>query len=313
MKINKILKEIRKRLEESVIKNKAEGILFSGGVDTSILISIEKNMKAIHVTLEDCGPDTEYVKIVKDFFNLKVYHIKIKIAEAISAIPKVIKILKSFDPAIPNDIVIYFGVKFAKEMNIQSLMTGDGADEIFAGYSYMKEIKNIFNYIKKISKNMYFNSVKIGEFFNVEIKQPYLANNFLNFSINQVPSQLKLREYKGKLFGKWVLRKAFEDNLPESIVWQSKRPIEYGSGIMKLRNIISSMVCDEEYKSNTYPIKFINKEHLYYYKVYKEVIGEVPKPKAGERVCFGCGAGIGKDRFHCKICGYVNDSLWKKS
>jgi asparagine synthase (glutamine-hydrolysing) len=52
-------------------------------------------------------------------------------------------------------------------------------------------------------------------------------------------------------------------------------------------------------------VKFINKEHLYYYKIYREVIGEIPEPKKGQNSCPGCGTGIGKGNFHCKICGYV--------
>ena len=43
------------------------------------------------------------------------------------AIGDVIRILKSFDPAIPNDLVVYFGIRFAKELGIKKVATGDGA------------------------------------------------------------------------------------------------------------------------------------------------------------------------------------------
>jgi len=321
--------QLKNKLIDSVKRNSAEGILFSGGLDTSILMAIEPRMIGIHISLKDYGSDTEYAKSVEDFLNsiknmpdlqyayallhlipnrenLKIHYRKIKINETLNAIPNVIKILKSFDPAIPNDMAVYFGLKFAKELKIKSIITGDGSDELFAGYSYMRNINNLDNYIQQISKKMYFSSNKIGKYFGIEIKQPYMDKEFRDFSL-EIPAKLKIKKENRKIFGKWVLRKAFEDLLPKKIIWQNKRPLEYGSGMTKLREIISNKISDEEFieKQKIYQIKFFNKEHLYYYEIYKNVVGEIPKPKNNQKKCPGCGAGIEYGCFHCRICGYV--------
>ena len=60
-------------------------------------------------------------------------------------------------------------------------------------------------------------------------------------------------------------------------------------------------------KKRLYPINFLNKEHLYYYEIYRKEIGEIPKPKGTQKECPGCGAGMERTGFHCKICGYVSE------
>jgi len=305
-----IIFELKRRLIEAVKRNPAEGLLFSGGLDSAILAAISPQAKAITISLESYGEDIKYANLCAKKFNLKHYHKRITTNEAIDAIAEVIKILKSFDPAIPNDIVVYFGLKFAKEMGIKKMSTGDGSDELFAGYSFMKDINNLSHYIEYISHSMQFSSNEIGRFFGIEIIQPYLDKKFIEFSLGISP-RLKIKREKGKIWGKWILRKAFEDALPREIIWQDKRPLEYGSGMTKLRECISSRISDEEFekKKRNYPIKFINKEHLYYYEVYRNIIGKIPKPKLGQKACPACGAGIRPEARHCWVCGWSAISL----
>ncbi len=299
--------KLREELNVSICRHIAPGLLFSGGLDTSILAAICPEMIAINISLEDFSLDLKYAKIVEQFLGLKVHYRRITITEAINSIPEIIKISQSFDPAIPNDITVYFGLKCAEELKVKAVMTGDGADELFAGYDYMRGMSDLDNYIRRITKNMSCSSNLLGNFFKIKIKQPYLDKQFVDFSINEVPVELKVAETKGTVYGKWILRKAFEGILPAEIVWQSKRPLEYGSGTTELRKIISDRISDDEYarKKKMYPVKFITKDHLYYYQIYKEVVGEIPKPKKTQDPCPGCGGGIPLRSFHCRICGWV--------
>lgn len=122
-----------------------------------------------------------------------------------------------------------------------------------------------------------------------------------------IPVEFKIKEGNGETWGKWILRKTIQDLLPPEFIWQSKRPLEYGSGMNRLREIISARITDEEFKENFYPVEFMNKEHLYYYKIYMKEIGHIPEPKRGQKSCPGCGAGMGISAFHCKVCGKVLD------
>jgi len=304
--MQELILNLREKLEKIVRRSDASGLLFSGGLDTSILAGLNPHMDAITVSLKSFGEDISYAELVARHLNLTHYHRIVTVDEAISSIPNVIKILQSFDPAIPNDLAVYFGLMYVKGLGVNEVMTGDGADEIFAGYDYMKKIKDLNPYLKRIASSMSFSSNKLGDFFGMKISQPYLNRELIDCALD-IPIKFKMREEDGKVWGKWILRKAFEDILPKEIIWQCKRPLEYGSGMTKLREIISSKISDDEFeeKKKLYPINFLNKEHIYYYEIYRKEIGEIPKPKGTQKECPGCGAGMECTAFHCKVCGYV--------
>lgn len=297
---------LRKKLAMAVGKIGSSGLLFSGGLDSSILALCKRDVFAITVSLESHGEDITYADFLANELGLIHYRRIVKTEEAILSIPEVIKILRSFDPALPNDLVIYFSFKMAKEMGIWQVMTGDGADELFGGYDYMRSIKDLEDYINRITTSMNFNSNLIGNFWGIKVVQPYLDKEFVEFALN-IPMEFKIRREEERIWGKWILRKAFEGLLPSQSIWQEKRPIEQGSGMTKLRAIISDLVLDKEFEKGKREsqIKFLNKEHFYYYKVYQQVGGAIPKPQGEEKMCPGCGAGIKVKSFHCRLCGWT--------
>lgn len=310
--MNRMMKELKQKFEEAVKRNRGEGILFSGGLDSALVASYSRSSTAISIGLNQRSEDEFYAKAVARFLNLNHRYIDVSTNDALSAIPEVIRILKSFDPAVPNDVAVYLGLKYAKDMNIQTVMTGDGSDEIFAGYSFMLEIKDLDQYLSRMHSSMQFSSNRIGKELGVEIKQPFLDDEFLQFG-RDVDLHYKIRNDKGKLWGKWILRKAFEGVLPKEILWQSKRPLESGSGMSRLRDVITSIVSDLEFEEGkkVYPVRFWNKEHFYYYLIYREVVGDIPPPKDGQKRCVCCGGGMAPDAFHCRICGEVTE--WRST
>ncbi|MDO9528410.1 MAG: asparagine synthase C-terminal domain-containing protein, partial [Syntrophales bacterium] len=279
-----LFSELKKRFAESVSRNRAEGILFSGGLDSALVAAHSKNSTAISIGLESYGEDRYYATEVARALKLDHHHKTVKIEEAVSVIPEVIAILKSFDPAVPNDVTAYLGIKCAKDMGIGSMITGDGSDEIFAGYDFLLEKKDLQGYLDRMHSDMRFSSNKIGETLGVDIKQPFLDKEFMDFS-RGIDFDLKIKKENGQTWGKWILRKAFEGVLPQEILWQKKRPLEYGSGMTELRKVIESRVVDEEFEDGkkNFPIKFWNKEHFYYYRIYREVVGGIPAPQKEEK------------------------------
>ena len=313
-----ICEQLRNRLKEAVKRSRADGMLLSGGLDTSILAFVARPSTGFTVALKDSpASDLVYSKKIAKLLGIQHKKMEFTTEEALATLPEVIRILKTFDLALPNDLSIYFALKLAKELTADSyqlsVMTGDGADELFAGYSYMAELhpENLRRYIKRLSQNWHFSANELGKALDVEIKQPFLDEDFVRFALGISP-ELKVKDGVGK----YILRKSFEDLIPAEIVWRRKEAIEYGSGSTKLHEIINSMVTDGEFQSaaREVDIKFINKEHFFYWRIYNKVVGEIPKaspsapsPFTGEgwgevKSCPCCGAGMGM--YHCRTCGF---------
>lgn len=303
---------LRALLRDAVEKSDAEALLLSGGLDTSILAALANDTgerkNALTVALAGTNAqDPEFAQKIAQKFRYEHHLIQITETEALEKLPEVIKAVRSFDPALPNDLTIYVALQEAKKLGIRRVMTGDGADELFAGYSYMHGLAHddLSRYIKTISKTMRFSSNKLGAHLGVEITQPYCDEKIVEFALDVNPD-LKIKERDGRKYGKWLLRKAFEGELGE-VAWRAKEPIEFGSGTTKLRYSIRREISDTEFeeKKREYELEFMNKEHLYFYELYKTVVGEIPRPQEKEKnTCPLCKAELPENKFHCYICGF---------
>lgn len=298
--------ELRQKLTQALERNQGESILISGGIDSGILVYLSPRVKGVTVSLDGKGEDLKYVSILADSIGLETTVVKVDVDEALSAVREVVKILNSFDPALPNDLAVYFGMREANKQGFKSMMTGDGGDELFGGYPYMQKIEDLDGYIESIARSLRFSSNDMGEHFSLEVEQPYMDPEFVEFALT-LGSDMKIKEDNGRVWGKWVLRKAFEPFLPSEFVWQGKRPLEVGSGMTRLRSIIASRISDDEFeeKKRAYPVKFLCKEHVFFYEIYREEVGKIPRPREGEYRCSGCGSGIPQTKKHCRICGNV--------
>ncbi len=294
-----LLRTLRSRLKDAVGSCPAEVLFFSGGLDTSILAVLSPSVPALHICLEDGGEDLPYASRVAQELGLSLTVRRVSVEEALSALPEVIRIRRTFDPALPNDLALYFAFAEARSLGFSSCTTGDGADELFAGYTYMFDL-DLGTYIPWLARQMRFSANELGEWFGMGVSQPYLYPPVVDLALS-IPPELKVREENGARVGKWVLRKAFEDLLPPEICWQTKRPIEAGSGFTRLREHVTHLLTDEDWAA---PVRFISCDQPYYYRLYRRVVGEIPPPGAGETACPNCGAGMPPGAHHCRVCGY---------
>jgi len=119
----------------------ANWIAFSGGLDSSILGQIKKDqdLNALTIIAKDfIGTDLSYSQIIGKHIGIPLELKYVAIDEMLDAIKGTIKILKNFnDIEIRNSIVSYIYLNALKKKNITKIITGDGADEIFAGYNFL--------------------------------------------------------------------------------------------------------------------------------------------------------------------------------
>jgi asparagine synthase (glutamine-hydrolysing) len=313
--LERICFELRKLIEEAVKINLCDGLLFSGGLDTSILAFTASKytaLKAFTVALNGApAPDVEYASLVARRLGFRHYIRYFCENELNEALYETVKVMRSFDPMeIRNSAAIYIALSVAKEEGLNAVMTGDGSDELFAGYSFLFNLEGeeLKLKLKEIWKTMSFSSIPLSRAIGMEARLPYLDPRIREFASKLDPSYL-IREERGRKWGKWILRKAFEEMLPDEIIWRIKTPIEHGSGTTILPDIFNQKISDEEFQERkrkyleTDRVVIRSKEQLLYYEIFRSVIG-VPHPVKDGRTCPYCNSDAEEEATYCRTCGY---------
>jgi len=315
--VDKVAAELRALLEKSVKKNLTEDMLFSGGIDTSILATIVS--KYVRIRGFTCAfkqanaLDLKYAKLMAKQLNIEHYINLFDEKEIFEAIPDVVKVLGSFDPMeVRNSITITIGLKFAKSYGSTKLITGDGADELFAGYHmyyrYVGNKEKLSDKLKRMWDIMAFSSVPLGKSLGIEVRAPFLDPEVQKFAMSMDP-RYNVQEERGEVWGKWILRKAYEDVLPPEVRWRDKNPIEVGSGTTILPKFMAKKISDSEFAAKkkkileTDRVTIRDKEQLVYYEAYRDVVG-VPHPEDPDaRTCPQCNSNVPENATVCKTCG----------
>ena len=306
-------KNVRMLLEEITSQCDANWIAFSGGLDSSILgqIKKEQGLNAITIITKDfLGTDLEYSQIMGKHIGVHLELRYVNINEILNAVKGTIKILKNFnDIEIRNSIVSYLYLNTLKEKNVKKVITGDGADEIFAGYNFLikKNHAELRTELRRMKEIMHFTSQKIASELGISVQMPYINENVIELA-ETLPIEHLVNQKNGVKFGKWILRKAFENDLPSSVIWREKTPMQDGSGTTGLTKMFDSVITDDIYQEKTKKIKskdgvtIRTKESLYYYELYRENF-KVPEYDDNKNICPDCNAELITNSKFCRMCG----------
>jgi len=306
-------KNVRILLEKITSQCDADWIAFSGGLDSSILgqIKKEQGLNAITIITKDfLGTDLEYSQIMGKHIGVHLELRYVNINEILDAVKGTIKILKNFnDIEIRNSIVSYLYLNTLKEKNVKKVITGDGADEIFAGYNFLikKNHAELRTELRRMKEIMHFTSQKIASELGISVQMPYINENVIKLA-ETLPIEHLVNQKNGVKFGKWVLRKAFENDLPPSVIWREKTPMQDGSGTTGLTKMFDSVITDDVYQEKTKKIKskdgvtIRTKESLHYYELYRENF-KVPEYDGNKNICPDCNAELITNSKFCRMCG----------
>ena len=310
--LDEISKDLYKVLEESCNACKSNLISLSGGLDSSIIAYFlkQRKPKAIAVIAEDfVSTDLTYCQMISKKMQLPLSIYNVKTAIILEAIKETIKILKNFnDIEIRNNVVMYLAIKWAKENGEKSIITGDGADELFAGYSFLinKSENELEEEIKRVCSIMHFPTQKIGEIMGITIESPFLNDAVIELA-KKIPANLKVKSEKGKRHGKWILRKMIEEYIPHQITWRVKSPMQEGSGTAGLTDLFNSVIAEEKFVESKLTVEkedgviIRSRESMYYYEIFKKLFGS-PVDTNAESACPYCKYKIENSKF-CRMCG----------
>ena len=301
-------------LDEVISQCEADWLSLSGGLDSSIIGHFikDRSPKAIVVITEDfIASDLSYSQIISKHLGIPLEIHNVSTEQILDGIKNTIKILKNFnDIEIRNSVVMYVSLDALNKKGVKSVLTGDGADEIFAGYNFLlkKSETELTDELNRIKKIMHFSSQEIAKKFGIKIESPFLDDRVMEFA-QSIPLSMKVEQRNQKVFGKYILRKTFEEYLPTSIVWREKSPMQEGAGTSGLTNLFETIITDTVFSEKTKEIKekdnvvIRTKESLHYYQIFKENFDLNEKSDLNKKLCPDCTSEIDENSKFCRMCG----------
>ena len=299
-------------LTNAVNECKSDWIALSGGLDSSILAHLRKDQKPETMTIitkDFLGTDLTFAQIIAKHLGLNLSLIQVSMEEVLDSINETIKILGNYnDIEIRNSIVPYIYLTTLKKKGVDSVITGDGADEVFAGYNFLlkKSDEEIGEELKRIKKIMHFPSKDIARSLNMKVETPFLNEELIKFS-DDIEISKKINAKDGEKFGKWILRETFEKYLPNNITWREKSPMQDGSGTNNLTGLFNTIITDDIFTQKKTRILeedgvyIRTKESLHYYECFRKT-NSVKKSNSDNR-CPDCNYEIAPNSRFCRMCG----------
>lgn len=284
--LNKIRDTLQQAVRKRMMSDVPLGVFLSGGLDSSIVSAMVcADMLGVHsfsVGMEGSG-DAHFAHQVADFLGTQHHEYIFTVDEMVEILPDVIYHLESFDPplvrsAIPN----FFLTRLATE-HVTVVLSGEGADELFSGYHYLKDIDGdaLHGTLVEITSALHNCNLqrldRMAMAHSLEGRVPFLDMDFVALSF-AVPISQKIRGSQN--IEKWALRKACEDLLPEDIVWRTKEKFSEGAGsAYAMAQIAEQEIDDHTFADDAKQVfeetgyRLRTKEELYYYRIFREFFG----------------------------------------
>jgi len=274
------------------------GVLLSGGLDSSVTSALAKQYAAKRVESDDDqaawwpqlhsfavglegSPDLAAAQKVADHIGTVHHEIKFTIQEGLDAIRDVVYHLETYDiTTIRASTPMYLMARAIKALGIKMVLSGEGADELFGGYLYFHKAPTAKDFheetVRKLDKLHQYDCLRANKSlaaWGIEGRVPFLDKEFMDVAMRINPQDKMINKER---IEKWVIRKAFEDYLPESVAWRQKEQFSDGVGydwIDTLKEVVNDAVTDEQMANAhfRFPAQTPqNKEEFYYRSIFEE-------------------------------------------
>jgi len=263
--LKNILKEsIIKSVEKRVTGLKKVGIPFSGGVDSTILTVVCNDLGVeteLYTVGSEGSPDVNFAMKVADHMGLPI-HTKVVDEDVVrKCIPHVLNAIEEWNiMKLGVGMTAYLAAEMAHRNSLRVMLSGQGADELFAGYHrylkfYTEKGEKTQEDLRNDVENLYHVNLerddKVTMAHSVELRVPYLDLQIINIAMN-TPMKYKINDVNDRL-RKCILREVAMDlGVPQEIVERPKKAAQYGSGIHKIltRSILKDSVYMQELKNS---------------------------------------------------------------
>jgi asparagine synthase (glutamine-hydrolysing) len=269
------------------------GVWLSGGVDSSVLAALAQRKTNTLYTFSagvEGAADLEYAEQVANHIGSKHYARIYTLDDVLDVLDAVIYNLESFDAPLVRSAVGNYLVAELASNHVPFVLSGEGGDELFAGYAYQKmctseveltlsvqqAIGSLHNTaLQRVDRSAAAHSTKAGI--------PFLDPRVVRYAL-AIPSRWKIRGPQD--VEKWPLREALSDTLPGEIIWRGKAKFWEGAGAADMLNdYVSQEISDETFEDEAKlgnGFYLHSKEELLYYRYFKSHFGvRVPIREVG--------------------------------
>ncbi|MGB0773637.1 MAG: asparagine synthase B, partial [Flavobacteriaceae bacterium] len=269
-----------------------------GGLDSSITSALAKKFAKKRVESDDKkdawwpqlhsfsvglegSPDLAAAQKVAKHIGTVHHEVTFTVQEGLDAIRDVIYHLETYDiTTVRASTPMYLLARVIKSMGIKMVLSGEGADEVFGGYLYFHKAPDAKEFhdetVRKLDKLYQYDCLRANKSlaaWGIEGRVPFLDKEFMDVAMRINPKDKMITPDRME---KWVLRKAFEQYLPESVAWRQKEQFSDGVGynwIDSLKEVVEKAVSDTDmevvqHRFPTQPPR--TKEEYYYRSIFEE-------------------------------------------
>ena len=282
-----IAEELARRLVESVEKRITlggrVGSWLSGGLDSSAIAALAApRVEKLHTFAAgvEGAPDLKYARMVADFIGSEHFEVIPSFDDLLEALPDVIYHLESFDALlVRSSITNYLVAKKAAE-HVDAVFSGEGGDELFAGYDYLKSIDpgelpaELIDITGRLQNTALQRVDRSASAHGTVAHVAFLDPDVVDYAL-RIPVEYKLRDGVEK----WILRRALDGKLPEEVLNRKKAKFWQGAGVKELvSDYAEKQISDSDFsRERTLPNgwELNTKEELLYNRVFKEHFGDL--------------------------------------
>jgi asparagine synthase (glutamine-hydrolysing) len=276
-------------VERQMMGDVPVGVFLSGGLDSSLVAAIAarylerrgERLKTFAVGTEGSA-DLIAARVVAEHLGTEHHESVYTGAEAMAAVPNVVRSIESFDPSLVRSAVPNYMLARFTSQHVKVVLTGEGADELFAGYEYLCEFGDAESLQAELVRSVeglhnlnLQRCDRVTMAFGLEARVPFLDREVIEHAL-RLPASSKLAG-AGRA-EKWLLREAFSGWLPEDLLWRGKSQFGDGSGAADvLTDAISASVSEEEFERERGAVDppLRTREELAYYRVFKQHLSGV--------------------------------------
>jgi asparagine synthase (glutamine-hydrolysing) len=238
-----LLDEMENAVKETVIDKKV-GIAFSGGVDSTLLAKLVKDMgydvHLLTIGFQD-SHDINFAKEVNQILNFPHSISEIDPEKFKEVSDKIHQIIKSDNLSWnENSIAFYYVAELAQKNGLRIVVTANGIDELFCGYNSYREaiekgedeVTRMMNDKLKNEGEMMVAINQVTAEFGVKMVQPFLSPSFVDYS-KKIPVSEKIHGQDDMQRKHPIRELAMDCGVPEVAAQKQKKALQYGSQIHK--------------------------------------------------------------------------------